>query len=523
MRYFSIVVLLTACLGVSPASAQPLHTRIDASIAAQANGPLGPASSDAEFVRRVYLDLSGVIPTAADAQAFLADKDPQKRVKLIDRLLAAPEFGRRMEEALTSMLLERRKETTVADADWSVYLSTSFNQGKPWDQLVRELLFADDEPALLPARKFFLAAGRKDPHQRTQDVSRIFLGRDITCAQCHDHPVVSHYYQADYYGLYSYLQEKPEQAKNEFESVFVPGKHSTFPRLPDAEEVEIPTFTKEQKEEAQSYRPRLLLSRDLPTAENSLFVQNSVNRFWFMMMGRGLVHPLDMLHPDNPPSHPQVLDALAQEFVAHKFDVKHIIREIALTQAYQRTGVLPSGSDEPVPVDSYRVALAKPLSPEMMAWSVMRATGNLKAMQAANLPADDAYNYYDYLNGRIDAPPKTIPDVHKLFIGVFGNSPGEAEVEFSASMSHSLFLMNERLMLNWLEPQPGNLVDTLGKQKETDALLDTLYLHVLTRQPTDAERSRMAEHLEQNPKRRTAALGELVWALITSTEFRLNH
>lgn len=515
--------LASACVTPLPLSAQALHEKIDAVVAQRAGGPLAPASADAEFVRRVHLDLAGIIPTAADAQAFLDSKDPARREKLIDRLLSSPEFGRRMEEALTSMLLERRKETTIPEADWSDYLRHAFNENKPWNQLVRELLFADDDPALAPAKKFFLATGRKDAHQRTQDVARIFLGRDMTCAQCHDHPVVVDFLQADYYGLYSYLQEKPELASSEFESVFVPGKKTTLPRLPEGEPLEIPTFTKEQKEEAKQYRPRLLLSRDLPAAENELFVRNSVNRLWFLMMGRGLVHPLDMIHPANPPSHPELLDALAEEFVARNFDVKHLLREIALSQAYQRSGVIPADAGEAIPPQSYRVALAKPLSPETMAWSMMRATGNLPAMEAAARPVDPDYNYYDYLNGRIDSAPQSIPDVLKLFIGVFGNSPGEAEVEFNASMSHSLFLMNERLMLAWLEPRDDNLVERLGKLKEPADIVRTLYLEVLTRSPTAEEQAKMEAYLQRFSARRSEALGELVWALATSTEFRLNH
>src|SRR5690606_31107535 len=122
---------------------------------------------------------------------------------------------------------------------------------------------------LKPARKFFTVAGRdKNSHQLTQDVARLLLGRSIMCAQCHDHPSVTDYSQEEYFGLFAYLKDKPEQAKSEFESVFVPGKQETFPRLPGTPEVVIPTFTKEQADEAKAFRPRLLLARDLPTADN---------------------------------------------------------------------------------------------------------------------------------------------------------------------------------------------------------------------------------------------------------------
>lgn len=521
----AIVVCLCWTCFASTADAVELHDQIDQEIARLAGGPVAGPADDGEFLRRVTIDLTGKIPTPAEARKFLADEDGAKRQKLIDRLLASEEYPRRMQEAFTAMLLERRADTKIPDADWERYLQSSFAANKPWNQLVSELLFVDEKnEELKPASKFFLVAGRKDMNLKTEDVARLFLGRNIMCAQCHDHPDVYDYKQNEYFGLFTYLKDKPAEATIEFESVFVPGKHTTGPRLPGAKEVEIPKFEKDQKEEAAKYLPRKLLARDLPTAENRLFVRNSVNRFWFLMMGRGLVHPLDLHHSDNPPSHPELLDALADGFIAHGFDVKWLLREIALSQSYQRSSLLPEGVElQDAPPHLYRVAVPKPLTPEQMGWCVAEASGNLEWLLKAPVPEKSDFSHYNYINGRVDKFPENFPDVMKLFVGVFSNPPGEAEVDFTPSMSHALFLMNERMILDWLKPRSGNLVERLTALDEAASVADELYVSVLTRRPTAEEVAEVAEYLGHFKDRRTEALGELVWALVSSAEFRTNH
>ncbi len=485
--------------------------------------PLAPKSTDAEFLRRVYLDVVGKIPTAEQGQTFLKDQNPQKRTNLIEQLLASDGYPRRMRESLTAMLLERRlKEPDLA---WNAYLEESLRANKPWDQLIAELLFPDDQPELAAAKQFLAVPGRqRDAHQQTRDVARLLLGRDILCSQCHDHPTVGDFAQNEYFGLFSYLQDKPEKAVNAFESVFVPGEKTTGPRLPDAVEVSIPTFEKSQAEEAKQYRPRLLLARDLPTADNRHFVRNSVNRFWFMLMGRGLVHPLSLIHKENPPSHPALLDALSKDFADHGFDIKHLVREILLSQAYQRSSKMPEGMDmADCPPESYRVAVAKPLSPEQMAWSTMIATGNLERIQAVPVPEKSTFSQYNYINGKIDEPPDNLFDTMKLFVDTFCNPPGEPEVDFAPSMEHSLFLSNERLILDWLRPHPGNLVERAAKIQDNRQVAELVYLSVLTRLPSEDDLALVNDFLTERSEDRTGAVGDLAWALLTSAEFRLNH
>ncbi len=513
---------------------------IDQAVAARAGGPPAPRSTDAEFLRRASLDLAGTIPAAEETRAFLADADPGKREKLVDRLLGSADYGRRMDQAVSLMFLERRSGKAVADAQWSEYLRKAFEANEPWDRIVRAMIGADGRQAeTRPAMKFLADGAGGDQHRMTNDVSRLLLGRNLLCAQCHDHPIIKDYRQSEYMGLYAYLsqtklQDDPKSKKSimvetaakgkvEYASVFSPAKKSqTGPRLQNKEEVEIPAFEKGKEYEVAptretpgipKFRPRELLAEALVT--HPRFARNSVNRFWFLLMGRGLVHPLDLDHAANPPSHPDLLDALVGDFASSGYDVRRLLRKIVLSEAYQRSSRTAEGSLSPPA--SYRAALLKPLSPEQLAWSVMRATGVLEEVLKA--PAGSKFTTKEYLNGR-GPGPANLDEVLRFFAEIFGNSPGDPEVEFQPSMTHALFLMNERLVLDWLKARPGNLVDRLSKLEDP---AEELYLSVLTRMPEPEEKTEAAAYLARNRDRRAAALGELAWALLASAEFRLNH
>jgi hypothetical protein len=550
-KHVSSIVALVCLLTLQTVATaeEPLHAEIDRLVNAAADGSLAKQSTDAEFLRRISLDLSGTIPTAVETRSFLDDTAPEKRTQLIDRLLAGDDYPRRMQQAMTVMWLERRAGTAIKDAAWNEYLRASFAANKPWNEFVRELIATDGRgEAARPAIRFFVDGGRGDHHQLTRDVGRLFLGMDLQCAQCHDHPSIEDYLQADYFGLYSYLKQSKLQADKqkksflvetvtqtriEFQSVFTPDdKSQTGPRLPGGKEVEIPTFEKGEEFASPAkdglpgvpkFQPRKLLAEHLTSNENRRFARNAVNRFWFLMMGRGLVHPLDLLHGENPPSHPELLTLLTDQFIAHKYDVKYLLREIALAAAYQRGSLLPDDikATDVSPV-SYRVALAKPLSAEQMAWTLMTATGNLKRVIDTPIPEDSKFTYKDYVNDRLPLPDN-LPDVLLLFGATFGNPPGEAETEFAPSTKHSLFLMNEKLVFDWLQPREGTLMQRLSKLDDSKAVAEELYLTVLTRHPETDETDIVTEYLEQHKDRRQPALTELAWALLTTAEFRLNH
>jgi Protein of unknown function (DUF1549)/Protein of unknown function (DUF1553) len=516
----------------APAQA-PLHQRIDQAITAS---PVAPPADDAEFLRRAYLDLTGTVPTAAEARAFLQDTAPAKRQALIDRLLASPEHARHLATVFDVMLMERLPAKNVPEAQWREYLRASFAANKPWDVLVREILTSDgaDVKQRGPAR--FLLDRGGEPNMLTRDVSRLLLGMNLQCAQCHDHPRVEEYKQDHYYGLYAFLNRTTlvrdkalnvavlsEKADGEvtFQSVFDPAKvtKSTGPRLPGGPPLKEPKAEKGKEyvvapapnaRSVPKFSRRALLGPQLARADNRPFTRNIANRLWALLMGRGLVHPLDMDHPANPPSHPALLDLLTDDLAAHQFDVRYFLRELALSQTYQRSSELPAGAAEPEPA-GYTVALLKPLTPEQLAAALMQSTGLADAeRQALGKNATEAA-LYGRLAGNV-AP----------FVRTFAGPAGKAE-EFDARLDQALFLANGPVVRGWLAPRPGNLTDRLGKLSGPDAVSEELYLSVFTRLPAAEERKEAADFLASRAQDRPAALQDLAWALLASAEFRFNH
>lgn len=350
----------------------PLHTRIDRFIEAAHAGPPTAPASDADFLRRVYLDLIGRVPTSMEAREFLSDVSPDKRAGLVANLLARPEATRHLSNVLDVMLMERRPDVHIKTTEWESYLFASLQADKPYDQLAREILSADGvDDAVRPSVKFYLDR-EGDPHLLTREIGRMFFGRDIQCSQCHDHPLIDGYLQPDYYGLYAFVSRGTvftdkdkkvfyaEKAEGDasYQSVFNPDqKGNALPQIPGGEILVDQAFAKGQEyivAPADNVRPVPKYSRRARLAElttngtNRDFNRNIVNRLWAHMMGRGLVHPVDLHHAANPPSHPELLEVLADEFVTLKFDIKAFLRELALSQTYQRAFEMPSDLTERV-------------------------------------------------------------------------------------------------------------------------------------------------------------------------------
>ncbi|MFM7151687.1 MAG: DUF1549 domain-containing protein [Gemmataceae bacterium] len=513
--------------GTTPVSRTPLHARIDQFFAAQPTFARIPArqSSDAEFLRRIYLDLTGCIPPAGEARRFLADPNPNKRVALIDQLLASPEHARHLATFLDITLMERRPEKGVPHAEWKEFLRQSVEANLPWDALVREILSGDgSDPKKRHRIKFFLDRGG-EINELTRDMSRLFLGTNLQCAQCHDHPRIEDYRQEDYYGLAAFLcrttvvnNQLGEKADGEtsFQSVFDPKKttRSSPPRVPGGKAITDPPVEKSKAYKVPpkdgvvsvpTYSRKSQLANALASPANPAFRRNIANRLWALMMGKGLVDPLDMDHGANPPSYPELLDLLAGDIAARRFDMRSFLREIARSEVYQRSSELPENVEaRKLPV--HAVAILKPLTPEQLAMSLMQATGFTDVHRQALGPKVTEASLHARLAGNIGP-----------FIQSFGSNPGTAQ-SFEARMDQALFLANGSLIRSWLSPQPGNRIGRLQKLSGA-AQVDELFLGILTRLPDADERRDALEFLSRHP----ASLPDLAWALLTSTEFRFNH
>ena len=581
-----IVLLLTAIVVVGtlrPGLAEesfPEHIDRIVEAACRQDGitPAGP-SDNAEFLRRIYLDLTGVVPTADEARAFLGDSAGDRRTKLIDRLLDRPEFALQMARVFDAMLIERRIATIpsydVKSPRWRDWLAESFRHNKPWDQLVREMLGSDGSDEANGAAARFYLVRDVEPHLTARDIGRLMLGTDLQCAQCHDDPRIKSYRQADYYGLYAFVSRldhfhdkesklnfvaEKAQGDVSFTSAFTGTEGETNPRIPGGEMIADPPLEKDKEysvkpEKGQMgvplYSRKARLAEFLPRPETTGFSRNIANRIWAVMLGRGIVHPLDMHHPDNRPSHPELLKRLAERLEQSGYDIRGLLRDIALTRTYQRSSRLPDAGEKPgVPDPSrFSVAALRPLSPEQLGWSVLQVTGRLpsrierttrklhEAAQKESQEKDDA----DGDTGSDASEPNdqtTAVDlswkVHKevyadlrreleTLFGVFSGLPGQPDNGFQPSVDQALFLLNSEQVIKFM--RESVLLDSLSHMEKADELAEELYLAVFSRRATDEERVEVAELVKDvsDLKQRREAVRRIVWGQLLSAEFRLNH
>ena len=366
MRAFHIflvmAVLLTLVRNLS-ADERPLHVLIDEQLVPP-GGSQSLLCTDADFLRRLSIDLIGMSPSLDEARDFLADQDPQKRIKLIDRLITSPDYDRHFTRSLDVMLMELRGASNVSQDDWHNYLHQSVVQSKPWNVLMREILVADGDGTGPRAAVRFYLDRESEPNLIARDIGRIVFGRDLQCAQCHDHPLIDDYYQSDYQGLYAFFSPGYETKKKvddkevtvyaekagtdvKFKSVFISEtQRITGPRMIDDAVIEEPQFlpgdeyqpTPEGKVWAPpKFSRRTALANAATDGSNHAFNENIANRLWAHVMGRGLVNPVDLHHSSNPPTHPVLMQLLGEKIAAMNFDMKNFVREIVLSNTYQRT------------------------------------------------------------------------------------------------------------------------------------------------------------------------------------------
>ncbi|MCO6455083.1 MAG: DUF1549 domain-containing protein [Pirellulaceae bacterium] len=542
MRLLVVTCLLLMSGPAVAADEVPLREVIDQHVRAgwQAQGiqPAGPAS-DAEFLRRVYLDLAGTIPAADDGQAFLDDQDPRKRQVLVDRLLADPRYALHQADVWDLALFGRDPPGYYARErqGFQRWLRDQFAANEPYDRIVRRMLMAEGDTAEHGAPMFLVQFDRH-PEDAAVAVTRLFLGVQLECARCHDHPFED-YSQLDFYGLaafYARLQlvevgklgNEKRLALGELnrgEILFsgqaseqTPGKKGepVAARFMKGELLEEPELPADFKEEARfpggkqppppRYSRKDRLAAWITAADNPYFARAAVNRVWAQFMGKGLVHPVDHLSPTNPASHPELLDRLSAEFVAHQFDLKWLIRETVGSQAYQLSS---EGSASDAHPAWYERARFRPLSAEelLAAWRVATGYDASQPEAAAGGAPDERFK---------------VQGVTWDYVRRFFGSPTDGVGNFQGGMHEHLYLNNGQVH-SLITRRPGGLFDTLHKSSDPwPQRVERLFLQTLSRRPTAEESDTFAAYLSE-PQNPTDRLHNAIWTLITCSEFRFNH
>lgn len=497
---------------------------------------------DATFVRRVYLDLFGRIPTVDEAAGFVADKNSAKRGALVDRLLASEEYAQHMADVMDVVLMGRqaneppkRRRGKRDDGDgaqvkkkWEGYLESAFAENRPWNKVVYDLIDARPQKADDAGAVWFLYQRQENYQAMAEAVGPLAFGVQIGCAQCHSHPLAREIGQQHYWGLVAAFnrsknagapggaglaesavggfvnftnlkkesqpallalltdqtiaEDRPADGAKEDDSAdkyaIAPGdKHETPGTLAT------PKFSRRQK------------LAEAVTQDNPLLARAMVNRVWAMLMGRGLVHPVDEMDSRHPPSHPELLAWLARDFEAQGYDIRKLVRLIVLSDAYQLAG----GVADPIasPPEAFARALERPLSAEAIHRSLLVATGRFTDEgEAKSAPLAQTL-------------AKTFPD---LFAS-----------EYNASLQQAMFLSNNPLLDELLRPEADDTTAALLKLSSPIERVNRAFAICYGRLPNAEEQQQAIAYLDAHSTNPEAGVRQLLWAMLCSAEFLMNH
>jgi len=467
--------------------------------------------TDAEFIRRAYLDVLGVLPTPEEVRAFLAAQDPDKRAKLVDTVLTRPEYVDYW-TLKWGDLLRNNSDKVQPKGMWSFYnwLRSSFRENKPMDQFARELITAQGSAYTTGPANYFRVAS--NPADLAETTSQVFLGVRLTCAKCHHHPFEK-WTQDDYWQMAAFFARVGLKGSQEF-GIF--GGEQVV-RLNPSGEVSNPRTGKLMKPRPldgefsdDPVDRRRVLATWMTAKDNPLFARNIANRYWGYLMGRGIVDPVDDMRVTNPPSNPELLDALAKELVSNGFDVKKLLRQIMVSETYQlSSNPTPANKQDEVFYTKYAV---KRMAAEELLDAINAATGTTEKFP--NLPAG------------MRAVQLPDPNVQNYFLDTFGRPPRQitCECERSAepNMAQALHLMNSDFVQNKVASGSGRVAKLLSAKKSDEEIVEELYLVTLCRLPRPEESTRAQLGILQAPNRKEGC-EDLLWALLNSREFMFKH
>ena len=527
--------LFAAGLGYSVALAQADSDlsdsdRIDALIQAgqdKASIKSADVCSDAQFVRRIYIDLAGRIPTLEERQSFLDDPNPNKRTERIDRILQSEDYVQNFADTFDTLLMGRAPGGKIAERKkiWRPYLENVFRNNRPWDQVAREILLARPQTPEQAGAVWFLYERNDNAQAIAEALAPAFFGIRIDCAQCHDHMIASEIHQQHYWGLVAFFNRSKNQKTNAGPRIaesaiggfsdFANIHGSSYPNIltffeaktidevrpqkdakqEDSDDLYIPAHTPEDPRVPKFSRRERFVEEVL--AGHPRLAQAFVNRIWAMLLGRGIVHPFDQMDSAHPASHPELLELLAKDFVDSGHDIRRLVRRIASSRTYQLSSLPPAGAQDP---STFAWSIERPLSAEQLVRSI-----------------------------QIAIDQKSNPD-HPILSDLRDRIPEVMPETITTDISDALFLTNNPKMHQMLleASKPEGFVSQLAINSDPKMATRELFLRVLGREASTDELDAVLAFVQKPHSSDTGNDPKVIWqnalwAVLTSAEFRFNH
>lgn len=470
-----------------------------------------PVCDDSTFIRRVTLDANGRLPTAKEVREFLADQNPNKRAEWIDRLLDAPEYASYFALRWGSVL----RNSNLAGADQASYafhnwLKDMLARNRPYDEFVRGIIAASGEWQDAPAINWYWQSRDDQLHQVTADTAQVFLGQRLQCARCHHHPYEK-WSQDDYYGLAGFFTRLGRKSFGQPPPYFASPTATTGEKNPRTGKVPDPRYLSgEAAVFSAEEDPRHGLVDWMAKPENPFFAKSLVNRLWGHFFGRGLVHEVDDMRATNPASNPQLLDALAKDFIEHQFDMQHICRVMLNSSVYQLGSEPTEGNQKDR--QNFARYYGRRMIAEVFLDSIDQATGTktkfngvASSSRAVDLPHE---NFGSHFLDTFDRPRRV--------------TGCECERSSGATLAQVLTLANSDEIESKIGDAQGVITRLLKDQRSFDEIVDELYLGSLSRFPTSDERIK-TKYFVDAVENKTEAYQDLLWTLLNSREFMFNH
>jgi hypothetical protein len=473
--------------------------------------------TDAEFIRRASLDICGTLPTPSEVRGFLGDPAKDKRTRLIDRLLDRPEYADYFALQWADVLHNKRQNLDIYKAGtfaFHAWIRRSLAENRPYDQFVRDILAAQGSPEAHPPVVWYRLVRTLDGY--VDNTAQLFLGLRLQCAQCHHHPA-EHWSQDDYYGLAAFFARVGRKNVVITNICYPPQSEHIFDTRtgqvtqPRTGQVMVPKGLDGPFYPSSLYEdPRQHLVDWMVRPDNPYFARALVNRMWGHFFGRGLVEPLDDMRVTNPPSNPELLDALARDFIAHRFDLKHVVRTICTSRTYGLSST-PNAFNAHDRKNFARY-YPKRLEAEVLLDAVAQATG--VPARFSGLPSGTR---------AIALPDESVPS---YFLDIFGrpqrSTACACERLSDATLAQSLHVLNSRAMQDRITAPTGCAARLAADPRSDREKVEELFLWAHARLP-DAKEREHAERYVSGHSDKVRAYQNLLWALVNAKEFQFNY